>query len=71
MEERWKLVSSDDELKFFFDDKLVIHLFKSDNKWFTNVLGRNEVNSHKDLSHAIKDAERGAIECGWISVEKN
>ena len=66
MEERWKLKSSDNELKFFFDDKLIIHLYEVNQLWYSNILGRDEIYCHTNLSEAIKDAETGAKECGWI-----
>jgi|ETNvirenome_2_60_1030617.scaffolds.fasta_scaffold15422_5 hypothetical protein len=66
MEERWKLESSDNELKFFFDETLVIHLYKTNRLWYTNVLGRDKIYCYRNLSEAIKNAELGAKECGWI-----
>ena len=62
----WKLVSSDNEHKFFLNDTLVIHLFKTNELWHGNVLGLQEVFCDKSLTSVLKQAELGAISCGWI-----
>lgn len=66
MDERWKLESTDNELKFFFDEKLVIHLYRSQGIWHTSVLGHDKIFKDKNLSDAIQSAKAGALECGWI-----
>ena len=66
MEERWRLEDSDNELKFFFDDKLIIHLFKYDDIWNISVLGQEKIYQKKNLIDAIQTAKKAAEECGWI-----
>jgi hypothetical protein len=66
MDERWKLESTDTELRFFFDESLVIHLFKFNQKWQISVLGHDKSYESENLSEAIKIAEAAASECGWI-----
>ena len=66
MDERWKLESTDNELKFFFDDKLIIHLYNFEGTWYTSVLGYDKIFKDKNLSDAIQSAKAGALECGWI-----
>ena len=66
MEERWRLEDSDNELKFFFDDKLIIHLFKHDGSWNISVLGQEKIYQNKSLKGAIQTAKQAALECGWI-----
>jgi hypothetical protein len=66
MDERWELESTDNELKFFFDRKLIIHLYKFNNIWHTSVLGHDKMYQDRNLSDAIKNAEAAAIECGWM-----
>ena len=66
MEERWRLEDSDNELKFFFDDKLIIHLFKYDEIWNISVLGQEKIYQKKNLIDAIQTAKKAAEECGWI-----
>lgn len=66
MEERWRLEDSDNELKFFFDDKLIIHLFKYNGIWNINVLGQERIYKRKTLSEAIEAAKEAASECGWL-----
>ena len=61
MHERWELESTDNELKFFFDKKLIIHLYKFKNIWHTSVLGHEKIYQDKNLSDAIKNAEAAAI----------
>ena len=66
MEERWRLEDSDNELKFFFDDKLIIHLFKYDEIWNISVLGQEKIYQKKNLIDAIQTAKKAAEECGGI-----
>ena len=66
MEERWRLEDSDNEIKFFFDDKLIIHLFKYDEIWNISVLGQEKIYQKKNLIDAIQTAKKAAEECGWI-----
>jgi hypothetical protein len=66
MEERWRLEDSDNELKFFFDDKLIIHLYNFQGLWHTSVLGCNQIFKDKNLSDAIQTAKATAIEHGWL-----
>ena len=66
MEERWRLEDSDNELKFFFDDKLIIHLFKYDEIWNISVLGQEKIYQSENLIDAIQTAKKAAEECGWI-----
>ena len=66
MEERWRLEDSDNEIKFFFDDKLIIHLFKYDDIWNISVLGQEKIYQKKNLIDAIQTAKKAAEECGWI-----
>jgi len=68
MTERWRLEESDNELKFFFDDTLVIHLFKFKETWSVNVLGQQKTHKCGDLSSALKTAKIVAAECGWINL---
>ena len=66
MEERWRLEDSDNELKFFFDDKLIIHLFKYKGSWNISVLGQEKIYQSQTLTDAIQTAKQAALECGWI-----
>jgi len=66
MDERWRLENSDNELKFFFDDKLVIHLFQHNSIWSVNVLGYQKIHKCHNLSDAIQTAENVASQCGWL-----
>ena len=66
MEERWRLEDSDNELKFFFDDKLIIHLFKYNGSWNISVLGQEKIYQNQTLTDAIQTAKKAALECGWI-----
>ena len=66
MEERWRLEDSDNEIKFFFDDKLIIHLFKYNEIWNISVLGQEKIYQSENLIDAIQTAKKAAEECGWI-----
>ena len=66
MDERWRLENSDNELKFFFDDKLIIHLFNYNGSWNISVLGQEKIYQSKSLTGAIQTAKKAALECGWI-----
>lgn len=66
MKQRWRLEESDNEYKFFFDDKLVIHLFQYNSIWNVNVLGYEKIHKCNNLSDAIHTAENVAIQCGWL-----
>jgi hypothetical protein len=68
MIERWRLESSDNELKFFFDDTLAIHLFKFNETWSVNFLGQQKTYQCRDLGTALETAKIAATECGWINL---
>lgn len=66
MERQWRLENSDNEYKFFLNDKLVIHVYRSEGVWYGYVLGSEEVIRHKHLSYVLTNAEIEATACGWI-----